>query len=237
MEHRFGSGSVMNSIMAQVMNMFGPDQAGLRQQGQGILNQLGLNDARTGVNSDFLRQNYGLDVRGLGLDRQQLGIDRGAANRAYQSTFEQERIARALAANQAKALGQQYTEGSQQAQSEATAAGAFSAPGLRTGMKNLFANLGIGVQRNDLGLQSDLLGIRNTRGSAQDQQRSLDVQAQRLGLNGDQLRAQLNQGLSNLRLDGLMNANDLWSALSSNNMQQAALARQILDQILGFSQR
>lgn len=237
MASRFGGGSARNSIMNQIMSMFGPDQAGLRNQGQGIMDQIGLTQQRTGTNADFLRQNYGLDLRSLGLDQASLGIDRQGANRAYQSTFEQERIARALAANQAKALGQQYTEGTQSAQSEATAAGAFSAPGIRTGMKNLFANLGIGVQKNDLGLQSDLLGIRNTRASAQDQQRQLDVQSQRLGLNRDQLSAQLQQGLTNNGLDGLMSVNDLMGALSSNNMQQAAIARQILDQLLGFSQR
>lgn len=236
-EQNSSAAAMRNTMMNQIMGMFGPEQAGLRQQGQGIMDQIGMTQLRTGTNVDFLRQNYGLDTRALGLDRSQLGIEQGAAGRQHKNTFEQERLAKAMTENQRRMLGQQYTEGVQGAKSEATAAGGFSAPGLRTGLTNLFGNLGLGVQRADLGLESDLLGIRETRASAKDRQRSLGVEAQRLGLRADQLQSQLSQGITNLNLDSVMSVNDLFSALGSNNMQQQAMARQIMDQILQLSAR
>lgn len=196
-------------------------------------NQYNMIGAMGRYNRGNLQDNFGLDMRGVGLDRRDLAIDSSAAGRQVRNTVEQERLARAMLGNSQQAANQQAREQTQTARSEATAAGAFTAPGIKRDLTNIYANLSLGRQRNEYGFQQDLLGIRENRASARDRQRSIAIESQRLGLTEDRLRNQLKQGLEGSRLDQFMSVNDLFDSLMSGNQEQQALARQIIDQIMG----
>jgi hypothetical protein len=213
-------------------SQYAPDMAHLDFQAQLARNQIGMVRGQGRLGAQDLRSQFGLDMQGVGLDRQGIGIGRDAANRRIRNTRQEERIARGLFRNsqlQANSDAGQEVRG---ARSESTASGAMSAPGIRNDMANIYGNLVFQRERNQLGFQRDLLGIREERNTQRDTLRNLDLEAQRLGLRSDELRMGLRTGLRNLRLDTTMSVSDLLGSLSSNNQQRAALARQILDQAL-----
>lgn len=228
-------GTMPSSRLPQtIASMYQPDIASQQAQQQGLLDRLGLNQADMTNQRNNLQQNHGLDMRGIGLDERSLGIDRGAAARAIQNTIEQERLAKGMTANQKRQIGITYEGDVRGANEDAATRGAFTTEGHRSTRKDLFGNLMLGNERLDLGLEQDLLGIREQRSSAKDRQSSLDVEADRLGLRRDQLNSQLNQGLANLGIQNMLSANDIFNALSGGNAQMAAIARQIMDDVIRY---
>lgn len=221
---------------SQYGNLFGqyaPDFQNFQTQGRLLRNQYDMLMGNFGADRGDLRQQYGLDMAGLGLDRQGLGISSDAARRGIRNTRAEERIARQLLAN---AQGQANSDAGNavvRSDSEAIANGGFSAPGMRFNRGEIYGNLVMERERNQLGFDRDLLGIREQRASHRDTLRNIGLEAQRLGLREDELQMGLRTGLRNLRLDTSMSVNDIMSALSSNNAQRAALARQILQSALG----
>lgn len=228
------AGPSPGSIANLIGSIYGPQDQGLQNQQQALLNQLGITNAQYDTQSGYLNTNYGLDQRSLGLDRQGLGIDRAAIARQLADTIQQEEIIRGLDANSRKALGLQYDQDQRQERSDATARGAFTTPGTRQNLKDLFGGLMLGNERLDLGFKSDMLDLRSRRAGLRDQRKQVDLQAQRYGLSGDQLRSQLNQALGQLGLDRLTSVNDIFDSLNSGNSQRAALAQQMLEDLMGF---
>lgn len=214
--------------------VYGPQDQAIQTSQQDLLNQLGLTDALYNTQAGYLRDNYGFDQRSLGLDRQAMGVDRGSIARRLADLVQQEEIIRAMDANSRKALGKQYAEDVAGEKSDATARGAFTTPGTRTNLKNMFGDLMLGNERLDLGLRRDLLDVNSQRGNLKDQRRMLDIQSQRYGIQGDQLRSQLDQALQGLGLDRLTSTNDIFAALNSGNAQRAALAQQFLDDLMRY---
>lgn len=223
-----------SNIMALIGSIYGPQQMAQQQQQQGLLNQLALQNAGYTTDQGNLQTNYGLDQRALALDRAGLGIDRGAAARALANTLEQERLAKAMTGNQKRTLGLGYESDTRSERSDATARGALTTPGTRQNLTDLYGNFLLGNERLDLGLESDLLGIREQRAQAKDRQKQLDLESKRLGLNSEQLSNQLSQALDQLGLSHLMSVNDIFSALSSGNADRAGLARQMIEDLVNF---
>lgn len=229
-EARPNPGNIANLISS----MYGPQDQALQGSQQSLLNQLGLANAQYDTQSGYLNQSYGLDQRNLGLDRQGLGIDRAAIARQLADTIQQEEIIRGLDANSRKALGLQYDQDQRQERSDATSRGAFTTPGTRQNLKDLFGGLMLGNERLDLGFKNDMLDLRSRRASLRDQRKQLDLQGQRYNLSGDQLRNQLSQALDQLGLSRMTTVNDIFDSLNSGNAQRAALAQQMLDDLMGF---
>lgn len=212
-----------------------PDLQNFQTQGQLGANRLDLTLAQQALSGGGMRQQFGFDMRGLGLDRQALGLSANAARRGLGFTRQEEAIMRQQLANSQNQA--QAAAGSQvwDTRSEATASGAMTAPGLRHDLAETYGNLFLTRESNQLGFDRDLLGLRERRGSLRDQLRNTRLEAQRLGLREDELRAGLRSGLRQLRLDTSLSINDILSGLSSNNASQAALYRQILEQALRAS--
>lgn len=228
------AGPSPGTIANLIGSIYGPQNQALQNQQQSLLNQLGFADAQYDTQSRYLNTNYGLSQRDLALDQRGLGIDRAAIARQLADTIQQEEIIRGLDANSRKALGLQYDQDQRQERSDATARGAFTTPGTRQNLKDLFGGLMLGNERLDLGLRSDMLDLNSRRASLRDQRKQLDLQGQRYGLSGDQLRNQLNQALDQLGLSRMTSVNDIFDALNSGNSQRAALAQQMLEDLMGF---
>lgn len=224
---QYGAYNTPRSPMSNLFGQYAPDFTNFSTQMQLGQNQYDLLMGGYGADRGDLRDQYGLAMQGLGLDRGALGVDRGAANRGIRNTRQEERIARALLANSQQQLTADAGNAVTRTQSEATASGAFSAPGMRHDMAETYGNLVMGKERNQLGFQRDLLGIREQRNQHRDALQNLDIQSQRLGLQSDELQQQLRTGLRGLRLDTAMSTNDILAGLSSTNAQRAALSRQI----------
>ena len=233
-ESNYAPGPSQGDMWSFLRNIYGSQDQQIQASQQDLLNQLGLTNAMYDTQTGYLRTNYGFDQRNLGLDRQAMGVDRGSIARQLASLVQQEEIIRGLDANSRKALGKQYSEDVASEKSDATARGAFTTPGTRTNLKNLFGDLMLGNERLDLGLRQDILGLNDRRGSLQDQRRMLDIQSRRYGIQGDQLRSQLDQALQGLGLDRMTSVNDIFAALNSGNAQRAALAQQMLDDLMRY---
>lgn len=215
---------------------FAPDLANFSTQGQLLGNRMDLTLAQQALSGGQLRQQFGFDLAGLGLDRQGLGIQANAARRGLRFTRREEQIMRDQLANSQSQANSQAEGQTWNARSDATAAGAMTAPGIRHDLGQIYGNLVLTREANQLGFDRDLLGLRERRGSLRDTLRNTRLEAQRLGLREDELRAGLRNGLRQLRLDTSMSVNDILGGLSSNNAQQAALMRQILEMALRATQ-
>lgn len=222
------------AISSLIGSIYGPQNQALQNQQQSLLNQLGITNAQYDTQRGYLQTDYGLDQRNLALDQRGLGIDRGAIARQLADTIQQEEIIRGLDANSRKALGMQYDQDQRQERSDATSRGAFTTPGTRQNLKDLFGGLMLGNEKLDLGFRSDMLDLKSRRASLRDQRKQLDLQGQRYGLSGDQLRNQLGQALDQLGLSRMTSVNDIFDALNSGNSQRAALAQQMLEDLMGF---
>lgn len=227
-------GSGPAGIMGMLRGFYGPQDQGIVSQQQALLDQLGLTNAQYDTQTGYLNTNYGLDQRNLALDRRGLGIDRAAIARQLADSIQQEEIIRGLDANSRKALGLQYDQDQRQERSDATARGAFTTPGTRQNLKDLFGGLMLGNERLDLGFRNDMLDLKSRRASLRDQRKQLDLQGQRYNLSGDQLRNQLNQALDQLGLSRLTDVNSIFTALNSGDAQRAALAQQMIEDLMGF---
>lgn len=221
-------------IMGMLRGYYGPQDQQVVTQQQALLDQLGLTQAQYDAQTGYLNTNYGLDRRNLALDQRGLGIDRAAIARQLADTIQQEEIIRGLDANSRKALGLEYDQNQRQERSDATARGAFTTPGTRQNLKDLFGGLMLGNERLDLGFRNDMLDLKSRRASLRDQRKQLDLQGQRYGLSGDQLRNQLNQALDQLGLSRLTDVNQIFDSLNSGDATRAGLAQQMISDLMGF---
>lgn len=228
------------SALQNYLNIYGGAQAPTLQ---GLTNQLGLQQNQfdmIGPNQQLQRQflldDHSLALRGLGLDQQDLNTQRRGIGRDLRFSRREEEIARQMLANTQAQTNQGALEQTQAARNEAVAGGSMLAPGINTDLTNIYGNLVLDRQANQLGFDRDLLGIRQQRGHLRDQRRQLDTQAQRLGLTRDQLQNSLQQGLTNLRLDGVMNMSDLLMAMNDTTSRRGQLANDIFMQALQAAQ-
>lgn len=228
------SGPGPAGIMGILNGMYGPQNQALQGSQQALLNQLGTTNAQYDTQSGYLNTGYGLDQRNLALDQQGLGIDRQAIARQLADTIRQEEIIRGLDANSRRSLGMQYDQDQRQERSDATSRGAFTTPGTRQNLKDLFGGLMLGNERLDLGLQNDMLDLKSKRASLRDQRKQADLQGQRYNLSGDQLKNQLDQALAQLGLDKMTSVNNIFDMLNSGNAQQRALGQQFMEDLMGF---
>lgn len=242
--------------------LYGPDTAYNNwQQGslQSSLNMLGANYAD---NQRYANQDYGLAMRGLGLDRQALDVERannridaGAAQRDinyYAQLLQMMPQYRSLS-NQdyGNTLAQIGREGEMERKgiaSEYTGRGAWFTPFHRINRENsqqaqmqAETKARIGYERDILGLNEKELGLTRNKGQAQDQagkvanrEALLNIEGARLGLTGEQLKNELDKTLANLGYSNFIDATQLLDQLAGSNRDRADIAMSIYDQAIKF---
>lgn len=235
-------GPIINTINTQ----YGPEIQGFKNTNDRLNALLPFQQTQYQNDQGNLRTNTALDLRGLDVDRAELGINRGSNQRdaAYYDKLlalmpqyrglSKSELDNTIAQAQAKAQTEQRG-----INSDYTSRGAFLAPFRRMDISDsekarLAAeqSANIGYQRDQLGLTEKELGLGRSRSGVDDENQKLDLAAQRIGISADKLRANLDQGLSQLGYSNFINVNDLLSKIDSNNLQQSQLARQIMSEIL-----
>jgi hypothetical protein len=170
--------------------------------GQGQINNLGdqnvLQQLQAMYSGQQQQQEAGFSLQNLGLDKNSLGIQQGALARQMALLPQQYGLQ-----TQGFDLQQQQAQygamtGMRDLNSAATARGAFTAGGtqaargdINESLQNSLANLGL--QR-----QGAALNFKEQTAQQQDSQKQLDIQSQRLGISGDEIKSRLDNALAQL---------------------------------------
>lgn len=177
------------------------------------------------------RQNVGIDRRGVGVTQDYINKMRGfAGDTLSQQLYDAMR---------------QGVYRTVQNNSQATANGAWFAPMRQFENQNIYGdtmNAGnqartgynkqiAGFDRDSANANLDLerldvreKGIDNDEQRVATANRQLDIQAQKLGLNSEQLRLALDKGLQNLGVQNATSVNQIMAGLASNNAQVQQVA-------------
>lgn len=210
----------LNRDNALAQRSLGLDRQALgvdRSQTQGQLANL---DKLKGI----LKQQYGLNDRGLANTLKQLGIDKaGMIDQADRKIFD--------------------------LRSDLTARGAYNTVANERGTGRVARDLmyglgGIGTQTeaarlsaqgNRLGLDEKGIGLENQAAGLQAKLAGIGIDTARLGISGEQLANSLEDGLYQIGLGSQVSINGLLDAIGGTNAQQAQLASTILQQVAGYA--
>lgn len=238
------AGSAVNpDALKFFQTLQGPDLALLAKQAGDLTGRYGQIAAGYGAQAGLLNQ-------GNGIANQKLDVEQGAIDRQLGEIPGLQDILNQLfgigqTADQQNhdmtkiQLGQALDKSNRGIISDNTARGSMATPGTEIAfndVKNSFDN----------GMLSNEQQFKNSRDTAEqnrrkdqinldEQKAGLDDRAKLLGLSRAELGNQLQQGLSKLGLDKLMNSNALQDALFSNDIQQRAVAENIYNQALDYS--
>ena len=178
------------------------------------------------------RANAGLEGQRIGLNEAGLGIDRGSAirDRAYydnllglnQQSFN----------NQVAPLQAAQAQSDRQANSQATAAGAWLGSGRGQAITDARTKFEQAREAADLQRQQSALGYEKSRAETYDREAKLDQMAAGYGLDRQKLQTNLEQGLADLGWDKFIKFDDLIEKASSPYASVSGPAQQAIEQAM-----
>lgn len=194
-------------------------------------NQIDRNAAQRVLNSGGL-----YDVQQQGLDASRGLLGRELANQMRGFGFDQSTATRAAKTNLRGSI------------SDAAARGAAQNEGLRNKVTDIYGNLydqfgqinvgregaRISNERGKISLNNQQAGLTENKAQARDRTAQIDLQAQRLGISGEQLRNNLTRGLEKLGIDKRVNTNALIDGLMSKSAETKQQALQLYYQALDY---
>lgn len=203
----------------------------------GILGSNAIANARLpAIGAAFTEQSAALS-RANAADRALLGLGRGDTNTRLAANARQPAYINALRGQDLRSLGLDMDRlnltarrDTRLVKSDATARGAWNAPGLGRNLQEineaLFNSAGqVNIQREGVNTRAN-----EQVASAADQRAMLQREASSYGLRAEQLDAQLQAGLARLNLDQSISVLDVMQMVNSGNTDLANLGRSILDQ-------
>jgi hypothetical protein len=207
----------------------------------GFANQ-GRNISRGSLQTQFDlgQRNLGIDQATLGLRRQQnmMGLEGNQIDREHigqQRGFAQRGLDMDLAEQMRRGLIDIRTN-----EEDAQTRGGFFAPGTQRANQDILAATRASGDRSRLGYDETIagLGAREKKLGLDDRQvkiadQILGQQAAQLGIQGDQLRAKLNEGLARLGLEGQIDAQQLVYGQAKGNIATQELYQKIINEALG----
>lgn len=239
----------LSSLASLANTLYGPQQQILADTLARQYDQLGLIGANVDYQSDALRRDNALSQQLLGLDRQSLGLDRGLAQGQLGNLGRLREILaqrRGLAGEQ-KGLNTEEAKdmaGRKQwdLRSDLTQRGAFNTIANERGTGRINRDLDYQLRGIDQQYRNTLLGLTETGIGYDNQQLALQnklanigLDSSRLDITEQQLQNALADGLYNIGMGGMTSINNLLDAIGGTNGQQAAVAGQILQTIIGYS--
>lgn len=191
--------------------------------GLGVLGMLGLD-------RDALTQNAGIDKALNNLAYGDLDIGRRGANRDLGTVAELLGLNKETLANQLAGIALSERRQNQAWSDDATARGAFTAPGTRREFSAIEKEAQLARQASRIGFDEARANLQNRAGNARDALAKIDNDAKRIGLNAQQIDATLNQGLARLGLEEFTSTQDLYNRLTSTDIEQQTMALNLLNQ-------
>lgn len=210
-QREYGLQQGLNAGQVQAGPQFALNQNTREQLAQ----QLALGNAQYGQEVGFANQDYQTSLARLGLQGQQLGVQRGALGRQpeYLSTLHG-------LTNQS--LQQSADSSLRHLNSDATARGAYTSIGVNADRSDISAQLANQLGRSDTQYNEQVASLA-------DQNKMLDLQASNLGLDRQQLKTELERGLSRLGLQNQLSIADLTAKINSSNIEDQMIAQQIFN--------
>lgn len=210
-------------LMSQLNTAAGPDilgsELGYQQKAGGI----GFANQQIDIQSQMAQNQAAQQMGSIKYDQQGNAIQQGGAARNIDLTKQLYMTDTADLKNQRTSLWQNADVANRQAMSSATARGAINSLGLTQGLGDISNNLTNQLTNNDLSQQRAGEMYQKNLGSLEDQQKMLQVDAGKLGLNADTYKKSLDLTLKKYGLDKQMNAYDLVGLRNSADIQQAAI--------------
>lgn len=214
-----GYNTLISQIQPQLANY--DTQDFLAQQRFGFQSQNNL------LNAQDLQGGIQNQLRDLAARQGGLAAEQGAQARQGEFVGRQYDLTMQGLENQRKGAHASYDTGLRSLYSDAAARGATQTQGTRSGRSDLYGQL----QRNikDIQIGQGQAQLTRERGltDALNAKAQLDMRGKQLGIEGDELHRRLNEGLAQLGVGGKLDANDLMSALTSNDAQRRQAANEV----------
>lgn len=200
-----------------------------QQRANALIPVIGANYDRQGANA---RTNADLELARIGLNEQGLGIDRGAnlRDRAYYDNLlftNQESFN-----NQVAQLQAAQDQSNRQANSQATASGAWLGSGRGQAITDARTQFNQQREAADISRRERALGLEKSRAETYDKEAKLDILGQNYGLDRKKVQANLEQGLADLGFDKFIKMDDLLQKASSPFAAIAGPAQDVIDKAM-----
>lgn len=214
--------------------------------------QLGMTLGNRDYMGRLLGEDYGTNLKRLGLQEQETQQDKAGLNRRVGKGgyFDQlgGLVDRSLL-NQLAGYDVQETSARNAHQtarrgeiSDATSRGSLQTHGTREDLgdiaKNLWQNvLGLNVQREgaNIGADKERTSLAEQRAQDKDRLGALDLKAKDYGLQRDQFKTDLDRGLQKLGIDAYFSTNDIIDKANSAKAEDRKVADQIIRNAMDYS--
>lgn len=225
----------LSRLQTQLMNAQQPffrelDRQDALKRWAGALDTQGLSLQEQKLRGDIAakQKENALDTRDVSAKRKRLGMEPGFIERAFGlDTREQ--------ANAEGKARDQYSTGLRNLYSDATARGALTTKGARDQRGDLASQLMRNLEDVGVARGRSQLGKERSLADTQQAQALLDTEAQKIGLSGQDLQRQLDQGLAQLGLQGQINGMDLAVALASTDVEKVKAASQVTQMLAALT--
>lgn len=221
-----------------------PQLAALQQQSGMYAGQLGTTQVQYDLAKQGLQSGADAQLAKINLGPEYDAISRDAIMRQMAGLNAQDKLAWEALGNQLEGFDLrtlQSWQGAQRGQwanrSDATGKGSVGSIGYNRRMGGIQEDLanqltGIGIDKDSaiFGAREAAMGRTEQKAKLDDQNRMLDIKAKEYGIDRQQVEANLQQGLAKLGLDNMTSVNQIMDMLSSNDIQQRAVAENIFRQ-------
>lgn len=221
-----------------------PTLAALQQQAGQYQSQIGMTQAGYGMARGAAQQDAAAQNAKINLGPEYDAIQRAANNRGMAGIDAAENLAYQALGNQFEGfdLRKQQAWGAAQraqwdAKTDATQKGAMGSLGFKRRMGSIQSDLanqltGIGIDKDaaTFSARQAQADRREAKARLDDNNKTLDIKAKEYGIDRQQVQANLQQGLAKLGIDQTTSVNQILDMLSSNDIQQRAVAEQIFRQ-------
>jgi hypothetical protein len=191
--------------------------------------------AYQGEQTGFLNADYDIGGRKIDLRQQGIDVDRTALGRQPGFLTTLHNIAGQGFDLTRAGQAAQAAQNRRGLEANLTGRGAFTSVGGQQGRYDIATDLVRQTQGTNLEQQGETARYFENMAQVGDQSKRLDIAASGLGLDREQLKNELNKGLSRLGLDTSTSISSLLDKIGSSNIQDVAMGQSIWNQALNSS--
>lgn len=194
-----------------------PNDTAINNNIKSYMEQLGLNQANQQMQTGYINQDNAFGQAKLGLSREGLGIQRDQLGRAKALSPQQHALAmEALTQREGEARFGAEKSG-RALDSQATTQGATVSTGARQGVSDIATQLGFGLQDIGRSRAGEELSFKERQANLADQEKSLNLAAKGMDIDGQELGARTQRALDQLGLSTSTSVQDITRAINDLN--------------------